>query len=76
MTKLAPRSTKRVLKALARAGWHHRPGKPGKGHHILVHRTLPGIVSVPRHPETRKGTLAQIIKQAGLTLREFDKLYR
>ncbi len=76
MPKLTPRPTKRVLKALHRAGWKVRPINPGKGHYVLAHPTLPGIVTVPRHTETRKKTLGQIIKQAGLTLARFEKLYR
>jgi len=43
---------------------------------VLEHLTLPGILVVPRHRVVKKGTLAKIIKQAGLTLAEFNKLYR
>ncbi|MCE5277618.1 MAG: type II toxin-antitoxin system HicA family toxin [Planctomycetaceae bacterium] len=71
-----PRPTNRVLKALERAGWSLRATSPGGGHHILVHPNFPGIVAVPRHPMTRKKTLGKIIKQAGLTLPEFEKLFR
>ena len=76
MTKLTGRPTSRVLKALRRAGWAAKPGKSGSKHHVLVHRDLPGILTVPRHPETRKGTLGKIIKEAGLTQRQFEELYR
>ncbi|MDP7163639.1 MAG: type II toxin-antitoxin system HicA family toxin [Phycisphaerae bacterium] len=45
-------------------------------HHVLQHPRLPGIVTVPRHGYTKKGTLSRIIKQTGLALRKFDRLYR
>lgn len=76
MGKLTPRPTVRILRALKRAGWSQRPSKPGASHYVLVHPEIPGIVTVPRHRETRKGTLGHIIKQAGLTLAEFERLYR
>lgn len=75
MTKLTSRPTSRVLRALRRAGWEPRPRRPGSRHHVLIHQELPGIVCVPRHLEVRKGTLAKIIKLAGLTLKEFEELY-
>lgn len=75
MPKLTGRPTNRVLKALRRAGWELR-NPPGKKHHVLEHTELPGIIVVPRHPMTKKGTLASIIKAAGLTLAEFERLYR
>ena len=31
-------------------------------------------ITVPLHPELKKGTLNRIIKDAGLTLEEFDQL--
>ena len=75
MPKLVELHTDRILRALARAGWLPRLGKPGKGHYVLVHRTKPGIVALPRHPLTRKGTFRSILRQAGLTLAEFERLY-
>ena len=76
MGKLTPRPTSRVLKALARAGWRRRHGNPGSRHYVLTHREIPGILTVPRHAEVAKGTLAKILKQAGLTLAEFERLYK
>ena len=75
MAKLTPRPTQRVLAALKRAGWRLRPGG-GARHYVLVHRQLPGIVTVPRHRKTPKKTLGLIIKEAGLTLAAFEGLYR
>ena len=75
MAKLTSRPTDRVLKALRRAGWElRRPA--GKKHYVLRNPDLPGIVTVPRHRMTKKGTLRSIIEQAGLTLAEFEKHYR
>ncbi|MHC4716711.1 MAG: type II toxin-antitoxin system HicA family toxin [Planctomycetota bacterium] len=73
--KLTPRPTARVLRALKRAGWIPR-SSGGSKHHVLVHPTLPGILTVPRHPKVRKGTLRQIIAASGLTPEEFEELYR
>jgi len=76
LAKLTPRPTRRVLKALQRAGWGRRTNKPGAKHYVLEHMTLPGILVVPRHPRVKKGTLSRIIKAAGLSLAEFKRLYR
>lgn len=75
MAKLTDRPTRRVLAALRRAGWELRP-QTGAKHHVLVHRGLGGIVTVPRHQRVRKKTLGKIIKEAHLTLPEFERLYR
>lgn len=75
MAKLTDCPTRRVLAALQRAGWELRPQRGAK-HHVLVHRGLPGIVTVPRHQNVKKKTLGKIIKEAHLTLPEFEKLYR
>lgn len=75
MAKLTPRPTARIIKALRRAGWVFRE-TGGSRHYVLVNPDRPGIVAVPRHPQVHKKTLGMIIKQAGLTLKEFEKLYR
>jgi len=75
LPKLTSRSTKRVLKALGKAGWTRRPINPGSRHYVLVNPDIPGILTVPRHNMVKKGTLGKIIKQAGLTLVKFEKLY-
>lgn len=76
MTKITPRPTGRVVKALKRAGWKLRPGKSGAKHYVLVHETLPGILTVPRHREIKAGTLRSILKAAGITPEQFEKLYK
>jgi len=75
LAKLTPLPTQRVLKALQRAGWQLRPLRGAK-HYVLVHTAIPGILTVPRHRETKKGTLSKIIKQAGLSVAQFQNLYK
>ena len=46
-----------------------------KGSHILMQKKIPGgtiTVPVPDHAEIKKGTLQSIIRQAGLTRKEFE----
>ena len=75
MPRLTDRPTTRILKALRRAGWFQRE-PAGKKHYVLVNPKLPGIVTVPRHRMAKKGTLSSIIKQAGMTLDDFEQFYR
>lgn len=73
MGKLTSLPTKRVLRALRRAGWEVSAG--GK-HYKLIHLTKPGALTVPRGTPLKKGTIRAIIRQAGLSLDEFWDLYR
>lgn len=75
MSKLTSLPTNRVIKALLRAGWQMRAGAGAK-HHVLNNPKIPGILTVPRHPKVQKGTLFKIIRQAGLSVDEFRRLYR
>jgi predicted RNA binding protein YcfA (HicA-like mRNA interferase family) len=66
-------SGKQVCKILGKMGYHkdHQTGS-----HITLrqenypHRRL----TVPDHKELAKGTLRAIVRQAGLTIDEFEKL--
>ena len=62
-----------VIRALERAGFllHHVTGS----HHYFKHPERPALrVTVPVHAQDlKRGTLAAIIKQAGLTTEEFLK---
>ena len=66
-------SGRQVVKALAKVGYIK---DRQKGSHIVLrqvqspHRRL----VVPDHKEMAKGTLRKIIKQAGLTVEEFNDL--
>ncbi len=64
-------SGKAVVKMLMHVGYYVRDQK---GSHIhLRHSTRPPL-TVPRHKEIARGTLRQIVKDAGLTMDEFLRL--
>ncbi|MBI1745853.1 MAG: type II toxin-antitoxin system HicA family toxin [Acidobacteria bacterium] len=73
MSVLPRVSGREVIAALAK---HDYEKDRQKGSHIVLrqvaypHRRLVG----PDHTEVAKGTLRTIIKQAGLTVEEFNKL--
>ena len=47
----------------------------GKGDHMIYRRAEPyAQVSIPDHRELHKGTLREIIAQAGLTVEQFVEL--
>ena len=63
-----------VVRKLAAAGFLETSQK---GSHVkFVRETDAGrrIVLVPRHREVRSGTLSSILRQAGLTPDEFERL--
>jgi len=71
MAKLPSVSRERVIRALKRAGFVELRQK---GSHVsLERRTAEQVFRtvVPTHSEIAKGTLSDILKQAGLTLEEF-----
>jgi len=65
--------TKRVIRALKRAGWEVRGGSK---HHKLLNPAKPGALTIPRGTPLKQGTLRAIIKQAGLSVDEFLELYK
>lgn len=73
MPKLTELSTRRVLRALRRAGWEVQQGAK---HYKLIHLTKPGALTVPRSRRLKAGTLRAIIRHAGLSVEEFFDLYR
>jgi predicted RNA binding protein YcfA (HicA-like mRNA interferase family) len=73
LSKLPVLSGKHVCKILAKIGYHtdHQAGS----HIILRQKDSPHRrLTVPDHKELAKGTLRAIVRQAGLTLDEFNKL--
>jgi len=72
--KLPTVSGKQVIKALMKAGF--RPVSKRGSHVKLKKRTPTGtlVVIVPDHKKVSKGTLRDIIKDAGLTVEEFCRL--
>lgn len=74
MPKLPVLSGKSVIKALSKVGFREARQK---GSHIILVKESDGIkkaVVVPNHREIDKGTLLEIIRQAGLKREEFLKL--
>jgi predicted RNA binding protein YcfA (HicA-like mRNA interferase family) len=64
---------RQVLRALEKAGWQiHRR----RGSHVSLRKEgCPYVVTVPMHTrEMPRGTLMDIIKDAGLTPEEFARL--
>lgn len=73
MSKLPILSGVEVVKALVKIGYEidHQTGS----HLILRHKEKPHRrLTVPKHKEVAKGTLRAIIRQAGLTRKEFLEL--
>ena len=63
-----------VIKRLRKAGFI---AVRQKGSHIRLEKRIEGgmiKLTVPLHDEMKKGTLNRIIKDAGLTLEEFESL--
>jgi predicted RNA binding protein YcfA (HicA-like mRNA interferase family) len=66
----------RHVKAFGRCGWK-RARKTSGGHQILKHSTLSGHLSVPcSSKNVKRGTLAALLKTAGLTIEEYLKLFK
>ena len=65
-----------TVRALKRAGFEQPPGRRGqRGSHVkLRHPTTRRTAIVPLHPELAPGTLRSILRQADLTVEEFNKL--
>jgi len=74
MQKLPRLSGREVIKALSKAGF--LPARQKGSHIILTKQTEKGKkgVVVPNHKEIDKGTLLEIIRQAGLKKEEFIEL--
>ena len=75
MSRLPSLKAREVIRALERAGFVVVRIKGS--HHILVHRDDPRrFTNVPAHAsrDLPRGTLTDIIKQAGLTIEEFRAL--
>jgi len=61
-----------AVKKLQKAGWHI---DRQKGSHImLVKPVYPYTLSIPQHKELGIGILRKLLKQAQLSVREFNEL--
>ena len=73
MSKLPVVSGREAVKAFAKIGYlkDHQRGS----HMILRHRGPPHRrLTVPDHKELAKGTMRSLIREAGLTVEEFQNL--
>ncbi|MFC0007070.1 type II toxin-antitoxin system HicA family toxin [Micromonospora siamensis] len=65
---LADLPLRKVLDALKKAGFDH---VRTKGSHAVYRNPAGNVVVVPQHDTVKRGTLASILRQAGLTPAEF-----
>jgi predicted RNA binding protein YcfA (HicA-like mRNA interferase family) len=73
--RLPSATAARVIRALGKAGFE--VARVVGSHHILAHRDDPTrILVVPRHSgkDLKPGTLRAVIRQAGLSVKEFNDL--
>ncbi len=74
MTKLPVVSGKQCVKALAKVGFLF---KRQEGSHMVLRREDPFCqVTVPDHKDLDRGTLRGILKQAGISPEEFQRILR
>ena len=62
-----------VIRALVAAGFAH---VRTKGSHAVFKHPNGRVVVVPQHNTIKRGTLASILRQAGLTVPEFQQFLR
>lgn len=74
--ELPPVSGKQVVAALERNGWYVK--RVRGSHHVLRHPDIPDAIPVPVHGnrQLKRGTLASIMRSAGLSRDEFARLLR
>ena len=76
MTRLGSYSGEQVVGAFKRAGWHVARRK---GSHVIMKRKgFNATPSIPVHKgkDVKKGTLRDLIRDAGLSVEEFLKVLR
>jgi predicted RNA binding protein YcfA (HicA-like mRNA interferase family) len=61
-----------AVKAFKKAGWTFVRQKGA--HAMLTKSGMKQTLSVPQHKELARGTLAALIKDAGLTVKDFEQL--
>ena len=74
MSQLPAVSGKQLIKILEREGWHVKHVRGS--HHILPHPTIPDALPVPVHGSRpiKRGTLGNILRTAGISREELEKL--
>lgn len=73
MSSRGPVSGRETLVALKRAGFSQ---VSQRGSHVKLSNNEGRVVIVPMHRELAPGTLASILRQAGIGRSEFDELFR
>jgi len=68
--KLPVVSGKKIIKALVKIGFE---AKMAKGDHVVLNKDYK-VFSVLLHNPVKKGTLRNILKQAEISIEEFNKL--
>ncbi|GHJ08861.1 hypothetical protein TPA0907_32280 [Micromonospora humidisoli] len=68
---LADLPLRKVIAGLAKAGFDH---VRTRGSHAVYRDSAGNVVVVPNHSTIKRGTLASILRQAGLTAAEFEQL--
>jgi predicted RNA binding protein YcfA (HicA-like mRNA interferase family) len=65
---------KQLIKILGSQGWYVK--RVRGSHHILRHPTIPDAIPVPVHGNQpiKKGTLGNILRTAGISREEFQRL--
>jgi predicted RNA binding protein YcfA (HicA-like mRNA interferase family) len=74
MTKVPSLNYPEVVRALRRAGW---VVVRQRGSHIRLHKVTPAEtfkLTIPAHHPIKRSTLSHILKQAQLTVEEFNQL--
>jgi predicted RNA binding protein YcfA (HicA-like mRNA interferase family) len=63
-----------VIKILERRGWYVK--RVRGSHHVLRHPTIPDAIPVPVHGSrpVKRGTLRNILKTAGISREELQRL--
>jgi len=73
MSRLPRISGKECVRALEKANFYF---KRQHGSHIILRRDEPyAQIVIPDHKEIDRGTLRAIIRQAGISVDEFNKLF-
>jgi predicted RNA binding protein YcfA (HicA-like mRNA interferase family) len=72
MAKLPVISGAEAVRRFQRAGW--RVDRQKGSHVILLKQSRIASLSVPQHKELAPGTLRSLVRAAGMTVEEFDRL--
>ena len=74
MPKLPVISGEKAIKTFSKAGW--RPHRQVGSHVVLRKEGSRVTLSVPKHKELKPGLLRKLIRDAGLSVKEFKRLLK